>query len=57
VKVRVGDLPLLNRQLERFSYNTLGDLVKGLIAGKIAQVTEDQQIDIMTICLEVCLKF
>ncbi|MFY9870345.1 MAG: hypothetical protein WAK17_11540 [Candidatus Nitrosopolaris sp.] len=47
VKVRVGDLPLLNRQLARFNYNTLGDLVKGLIAGKIAQVTEDQQIEIM----------
>jgi len=29
VKVRVGELPLLNRQLARFNYNTLGDLVKG----------------------------
>ena len=47
VKVRLGELPLLNRQLERFHYNTLGDLVKGLIAGKITQVTEDQQIEIM----------
>ena len=47
VKVRVGELPLLNRQLARFNYNTLGDLVKGLIAGKITQVTEDQQIEIM----------
>jgi hypothetical protein len=26
VKVRVGELPLLNRQLARFNYNTLGDL-------------------------------
>ena len=42
VKVRVGELPLLNRQLARFNYNTLGDLVS-----KITQVTEDQQIDIM----------
>lgn len=50
MKVRVGDLPLVlsgmhipqtNRQLARFNYNTLGDLVKGLIAGKIAQVTEE----------------
>jgi hypothetical protein len=47
VKVRVGELPLLNRQLARFNYNTLGDLVKGLIAGKITQVTEDEQIEIM----------
>jgi hypothetical protein len=38
---------LLNRQPARFNYNTLGDLVKGLIAGKITQVTEDQQIEIM----------
>ena len=47
VKVRVGELPLLNRQLARFNYDTLGDLAKGLIAGKITQVTEDQQIEIM----------
>ena len=40
-------MPLLNRQLARFNYNTLDDLVKGLIAGKITQVTEDQQIEIM----------
>jgi hypothetical protein len=26
-------------QLERFNYDTLGDLVKGLIAGKITQLT------------------
>jgi hypothetical protein len=47
VKVRIGELPLLNRQLARFSYNTLGDLVRGVIAGKITQVTEDEQIEIM----------
>jgi hypothetical protein len=47
VKVRIGELPLLNRQLARFNYNTLGDLVRGLIAGKITQVTEDEQIEIM----------
>ena len=44
VKVRIGELPLLNRQLARFNYDTLGDLVRGLIAGKITQVTEDEQI-------------
>jgi hypothetical protein len=47
VKVRIGELPLLNRQLARFNYNTLGDLVRGVIAGKITQVTEDEQIEIM----------
>jgi hypothetical protein len=47
VKVRIGELPLLNRQLARFNYDTLGDLVRGVIAGKITQVTEDEQIEIM----------
>jgi hypothetical protein len=47
VKVRIGELPLLDRQLARFNYDTLGDLVRGLIAGKITQVTEDEQIEIM----------
>ena len=37
----------LNRQLDRLSYTTLGDLVKDLIAGKITRLTDDQQIDIM----------
>ena len=47
IPVRIGELPLLNRQLARFNYNTLGDLVRGVIAGKITQVTEDEQIEIM----------
>jgi intergrase/recombinase len=47
VKVRSAELAVLNRQLSRLNYNTLGDLVKGLIAGKITQVTEDEQIEIM----------
>jgi hypothetical protein len=38
---------LPNRQLVRFNYDTLGDLVKGLIAGKITHVTEDQHIENM----------
>jgi len=29
------------------NYDTLGDLVKDLISGKITCVTEDQQIEIM----------
>jgi hypothetical protein len=47
VKVRVPELPILNRQLTRLNYDMLGDLVKDLIAGKLTHVTEDQQIDIM----------
>ncbi|MGA7043870.1 MAG: hypothetical protein WBY71_09400 [Nitrososphaeraceae archaeon] len=40
-------MPLLNKQLDRLNYVTLGDLVKDLITGKLTHVTEDQQIDIM----------
>jgi hypothetical protein len=47
VKIRINELAVLNRQLARLNYNTLGDLVKELIAGKITHVTEDQQINIM----------
>ena len=47
VKVRLSELPNLNRQLDRLGYTTLGDLVKDLIAGKITRLTDDQQIDIM----------
>jgi len=47
VKVRILELPILNRQLIRVNYDTLGDLVKDLISGKITYVTEDQQIEIM----------
>jgi hypothetical protein len=47
VKVRLSELPNLNRQLDRLGYTTLGDLVKDLIAGKITRLTNDQQIDIM----------
>ena len=47
VKVRILELPILNRQLIRANYDTLGDLVKDLISGKITFVTENQQIEIM----------
>jgi intergrase/recombinase len=47
VKVKNEELLILNRQLDRLSYITLGDLVKDLMAGKITRVTDDQQIDIM----------
>lgn len=47
VKVRISELSILNRQLDRLNYVTLGDLVKDLIAGKITRLTDDQQIDVM----------
>ena len=40
VKVRILELPILNRQLIRANYDTLGDLVKDLISGKITFVTD-----------------
>ena len=43
----IDEVPLLKRQLTRFNYNTLGGLVKGFIAGKITQVKEDQQIELI----------
>ena len=52
IRVRNVELPLLNRQLDRLNYDTLGDLVKDLIAGKLAHVTEDQQIEIMNTNLQ-----
>ncbi|MGB8032965.1 MAG: hypothetical protein WCF03_03990 [Nitrososphaeraceae archaeon] len=52
IRVRNVELPLLNRQLDRLNYVTLGDLVKDLIAGKLAHVTEDQQIEIMNTNLQ-----
>jgi len=43
----LAELSVLNRQLSRLNYNTLGDLVKDLVAGKLTHVTEDKQIEIM----------
>jgi hypothetical protein len=52
VKKSIGELRhneqrILEWILTRLNYDTLGDLVKDLIAGKLAHVTEDQQIEIM----------
>jgi hypothetical protein len=47
IRARDSELPLLNKQLDRLNYATLGDLVKDLIAGKITRLAEDQQIEIM----------
>ena len=37
VRVRNVELPLLNKQLDRLNYVTLGDLVKDLIGGKLTR--------------------
>jgi Archaeal phage integrase len=47
IKVKENDLIALNRQLDRLGYETLGELVKDLIFGKITRMTEDKQIDAM----------
>jgi hypothetical protein len=47
VKIRKEELPVLNKQLDRLNYITLGDLVKDLITGKLIRLSDDQQIDIM----------
>jgi intergrase/recombinase len=52
VRIRNSELPVLNRQLDRLNYSTLGDLVKDLVNGKITKLTEDQQIDIMNTILQ-----
>jgi hypothetical protein len=47
IKVKENDLIALNRQLDRLGYETLGDLVKDLMTGKITRLTDDKQIDAM----------
>ena len=47
VSIRNTEVCLLNRQLDRLNYTTLGDLAKDLVSGKITRLTDDQQIDIM----------
>ncbi len=52
VRIRLSELSILNRQLDRLNYITLGDLAKDLIAGKITRLTDDQQIDVMNTNLQ-----
>ena len=52
VKLRISELSILNRQLDRLNYVTLGDLTKDLIGGKITRLTDDQQIDVMNTNLQ-----
>jgi hypothetical protein len=43
IKVKENDLIALNRQLGRLDYETLGELVKDLICGKITRMTEENK--------------
>ena len=47
IKFKENDLITLNRQLDRLGYETLGELVKDLMAGKIMHMTDDKQIEFM----------
>jgi hypothetical protein len=40
IKVKENDLIALNRQLDRLGYETLGDLVKDLMTGKITRLID-----------------
>ena len=42
----------MNRQLGRLGYDTLGDLVKDVLLGKITHLTEEKQIEAMKINLQ-----
>ena len=46
-RIRKKEQDLFNTQLKRLHYETLNELVKDLIAGKITRITEDTQIEIM----------
>jgi hypothetical protein len=52
VKIKENDLMLLNRQLDRLGFETLGDLVKDLLLGKITHLTEEKQIEVMKINMQ-----
>ena len=42
VKVKESELGIFNKQLQRFGWQTLGDLVKDLMAGKIESMSPDK---------------
>ena len=49
VKVKESELGVFNKQPQRFGWQTLGDLVKDLMAGKIERMSPDKEIEIMKI--------
>jgi hypothetical protein len=46
-RIRRNEQDLFNTQLKRLQCETLNELVKDVIAGKVARITEDKQIEIM----------
>jgi hypothetical protein len=52
VKIKENDLVLLNRQLDKLGYETVGDLVKDLLLGKTTYLTEERQIEAMKINIQ-----
>jgi intergrase/recombinase len=48
-KVKLSELGVFNKQLQRFGWLTLGDLVKDLMAGKVERMSPDKQIEIMKV--------
>ncbi|MGD9674205.1 MAG: integrase [Candidatus Nitrosocosmicus sp.] len=48
-RIRRNEQDLFNTQLKRLQCETLNELAKDIIAGKIKRITEDEQIDIMKI--------
>jgi len=46
-RIRKNEQDLFNTQLKRLQCETLNELVKDVIAGKIARITEDKQIEII----------
>ena len=40
IKIKENDIILFNRQLDKLGFETLGDLVKEILAGKITRLTE-----------------
>jgi intergrase/recombinase len=49
VKVKESELGIFNKQLQRFGWQTLGELVKDLIVGKIERMSPDKEIEIMKV--------
>ncbi|MGC1133496.1 MAG: hypothetical protein WA941_11785 [Nitrososphaeraceae archaeon] len=48
-RIRRNEQDLFNTQLKRLHFETLNELVKNLIAGKITMISEDKQVEIMKI--------
>ena len=49
VKAKESELGIFNKQLQRFGWQSLGDLVKDLMAGKIERMSPDKEFEIMKI--------